>query len=259
MFRIHHPPQGEKTVSDFIVRLNGQETKPYFCRVSAMPYNTPWPGFQRPLEQTEIASFVSFEMEEPVTVSLTAQKDFSDLVIRPLSKEIQAKAEGREITFTISRCGYYTVELDGWHNALHIFANPVSDFGVDKDDPNVLYYGPGVHETGEIELQDNQTLFVDGGAVLYGSVVAIHKKNVRVVGYGIIDGSREVRTDDTSLITWDFSGPDFRNEQVLREYLGKSQVLKGCVHLYSCTDSSLEGVIARTAPPSLLLWRTENI
>ena len=37
MLRIHHPPEGEMTVSDFSVRVNGEETLPWFCRVSAMP------------------------------------------------------------------------------------------------------------------------------------------------------------------------------------------------------------------------------
>jgi len=245
MFRIHHLPEGEISVSDFEVTLNGQKVLPWFCRVSAMPFNTPWPGKQRPLEQTEIASFVSFEMDEAVEVKLIASRNFKELAIRPLSKGIEAKICGREITFCIEKCGHFTVELDGWHNALHIFANPYTDFGVDKNDPNVLYYGPGVHEIGNIELADGQTLFVDGGAVVYGSIAAFHKKDIRIVGYGLIDGSREVRTDDTLLITWDFTAPNFREEAVLRKHLKEKNVLNGCVHLYSCTDCELNGVIAR--------------
>lgn len=101
MLRIHHLPEGERTVSDFQVRLDGEETRPWFCRVSAMPYNTVWPGHQRPLDQTEEASFVSFEMDRPVSVSLTASKDFSEAVVRPLSKGMEIETEGREIRFTI--------------------------------------------------------------------------------------------------------------------------------------------------------------
>lgn len=246
MLRIHHLPKGEASVADFAVRLNGTETLPWFCRVSAMPYDTVWPGCQRPLDQTEAASFISFEMDEPVKVQLTAARDFERLDIRPLSKGIQASVNGRDIEFTISACGQYTVELDGWHNALHIFANPVTDFGVNKDDPNVLYFAPGVHEIGDLELQDNQTLFADGGAVLYGSVTAIHKKNVRVVGYGVIDGSREVRDNNTLLITWETEKClDFRDEKVLRAHLAERRVLHGCVHLYSCQDAEIAGVTAR--------------
>ena len=246
MLRIHHPPEGEVTVSDFSVCLNGEETSPWFCRVSAMPYNTVWPGCQRPLDQTEIASFVSFEMDEPVKVRIVASRDFAHWDIRPLHRKIQPSVNGRVIEFTVSECGQYTVELDGWHKALHIFANPVSDFGVDRSDPDVLYFAPGVHETGEIELKDNQTLYVDGGAVIYGSVVAYHKKNVRIVGYGVIDGSREERTNDTQLITWELDNPiDMTNEKTLRTHIRERNVLRGCVHLYSCQDCEIAGVIAR--------------
>ena len=213
-----------------------------------MPYNTVWPGHQRPMDQSEVASFLSFEMSEPVTVRLVASRDFDDLSIRPLSKGVQARVHGREIEFSLTQCGSYTVELDGWHNALHIFANPVCDFGVtDKSAPGVRYFGPGIHEVGDLELSNGETLFVDGGAVLYGSVTAIHKKNVRVVGYGVIDGSREVRDNTTSLITWGV-GKDLdlpASEATLRAHLKEENVLHGCVHFYSCQDSEIAGVIAR--------------
>ena len=205
MVRIHPLPAGEAASGDFSAVIGGERATPWLCRVSAMPYNTVWPGRQRPLEQTEPASFLSFEMQEPVEVRLTANRPFAEAVVRPLNKGVQPRVSGREIAFTIAQPGAYTVELDGFHRALHLFANPLTDFGVDKSAPNVRYFGPGVHEVGELELSSGETLFVDGGAVLYGSVRAIHKKNVRIVGYGVIDGSREVRTNDTKLIAADGS------------------------------------------------------
>lgn len=246
MLRIHHLPVGEATVSDFQVSINGETTRPWFCRVSALPYNTVWPGRQRPVEQSEAASFISFEMDEPVKLELMAAKDFAEVVVRPLSKNVKPRVSGRRIAFEIEKPGQYTVELDGWHKALHIFANPVNDFGVDKSDPNVIYYGPGVYDIGDMELTEGQTLFVDGGAVLYGSVTACHSDRVRVVGYGVIDGSREVRTDDTMLIAWDVEhAAPLREESVLRGYIKKYNVLNGCVHFYSCDDCEIAGVIAR--------------
>ena len=38
-----------------------------------------------------------------------------------------------------------------------------------------------------ITLDDNTTVYIDRGAVVYGSVAAIGKKNVKVLGYGILD------------------------------------------------------------------------
>ncbi|MBR4941144.1 MAG: hypothetical protein IKZ19_04000, partial [Clostridia bacterium] len=259
MFRIHHPPKGEATVSDFKVILNGEETLPWFCRVSAMPYNTVWPGCQRPIDQTEIASFISFEMDSPVTVELEAAKDFEKIAIRPLSKNIKPSLSGRKIIFTLPAAGHYTVELDGSHNALHIFANPYTDFGVDKNADNVIYYGPGVYDIGNMELEEGQILYVDGGAVLYGSVTAIHKENVGIVGYGVIDGSKEIRDNDTLLLVYSID-EDLRDESILRRRLKETNCLNGCVRLYSCKNSSINGVITRDSSTfAVIIADCENI
>ena len=246
MYRIHHLPAGELSVTTFEAFIQGEKTAPWYCRVSAMPYNTVWPGGQRPIEQTELASFISFEMDEPIEVKLVACRSFQEAVVRPLSKGILPRVSGREIAFTIDRPGSYTVELDGWHNALHIFANPLTDFGVDKAAPGVRYFGPGVHEVGNLELEDGETLFLDGGAVLYGSVWAIHKKNVRIVGYGVIDGSREERTSRSRQIC-SARGEDLdcRSEETVRALLKTEPITRGCVRLYSCQDCEIAGVIAR--------------
>ena len=148
MVRIHPLPAGEAASGDFSAVIGGERATPWLCRVSAMPYNTVWPGHQRPLEQTEPASFLSFEMQEPVEVRLTANRPFPEAVVRPLNKGVQPRVSGREIAFTIAQPGAYTVELDGFHRALHLFANPLTDFGVDKSAPNVRYFGPGFRAWG---------------------------------------------------------------------------------------------------------------
>ncbi len=247
MIRVHELPAGEATRGDFQVSIEGRTVTPYFARVSAMPYNTVWPGCQRPLDQTEEASFVSFEADQPVLLSLTADRYFSECVVRPLSKRITPVCTGRSIALTIPGPGAYTVELDGFHHALHIFCCPVREFGVDKTADNVLYFGPGVHHVGHLEVGSGQTVWIDGGAVVYGSITAVHARDVHIVGYGVLDGSEEVRTTETGLITWDFSGVDFTDEAVLRRHLADKRVLRGCIRLYSCQDCSIEGVICRDA------------
>ena len=259
MLRIHQPPIGESVNNGYTeLKVNGQKTEPWFCRVSAVPYDTVWPGFQRPLDQTEIAAFLSLETDSPVEIVAVLEKPVLEAVVRPLSKKAEVKVleDGHTVCAKLPACGNYTLEINGTHNALHIFANPVNDFGVNKDDPNVLYYAPGVYELGDIELEDGQTLFVDGGAVLYGSVNVINKKNVKILGYGVIDGSREVRTNDTLLIAWQANLPemglalkndtyDLRDEESLRRHLEEEHVLNGCVHMYSCRDCEINGIIAR--------------
>lgn len=67
-------------------------------------------------------------------------------------------------------------------------------------DENILYYGPGVHEIGLVELHSNQTVILDAAAVVYGGFVAYGADNITITGTGVLDGSKEVRTSDTGLI-----------------------------------------------------------
>ena len=49
------------------------------------------------------------------------------------------------------------------------------------------YFGPGVHQAGAIELADNETLYIAGGAVVKGGVHA-RGRNIKILGRGILDG-----------------------------------------------------------------------
>ena len=76
MLQIFPVPEGESISTDFTVKLNGISADCYRCRVSAMSFNRPWPGYERSLDQTELSSFVLCASDETVDVEVTANKDF---------------------------------------------------------------------------------------------------------------------------------------------------------------------------------------
>lgn len=215
---VYPNPDGEVISGDYKVTVDGQDTPCLACRVSAMPFNREWPGRQRPVEQSELAAFVYFDMNAPAEVSVTANRDFKEVVIRPLSKGIRYDVNGRAIRFTVNAPGQFSLELDGRHHNLHIFANPVEEFQRTSD---TIYFGPGVHEAGMLELRDGQTLFIDGGAVVYGSVKSVRAANISIVGHGILDQSKMERHDP---LEW---GTD------------------GLVNLIKCENVRIDGVILR--------------
>ena len=66
----------------------------------------------------------------------------------------------------------------------------------DKNESNVLYYGPGQHDVGCIVMKSNQTLYLDEGAFVYGHIVGKRIENIKISGRGVLCGARETHSDE---------------------------------------------------------------
>jgi len=204
-------PSVEQLFQDYTLRVNGRAVPVYACRVSAMPFNQVWPGYQRPLGQTEIAGFAYWGMSGPVSVEIVSKRPFGSVAVRPSSRSIKPIINGRHISFQLSQPGQFSVELDGRHHTLHLFADPPEAELPKPGDPNVLYFGPGVHKPGKILLKSGQTVYVAGGAVVYTAIEGRGVSGVKILGRGIIDtsefarglGGGSIHFEDSSDITID--------------------------------------------------------
>lgn len=224
--------------ADYEVLINGQPCPVYLCRVSKMPFNRIYPGKQRPLDQTEHASFISFSADETVTLQVKCKKQFSNAVIRPLSKQVAVKRSGDTVEFTLENCGQYFLELDDIHFALHIFFNPVRNYTEEEKKAATYYFGPGLHFEQRINLRDNESLYVDEDAVLFASVYANGAKNIKIFGGGVIDGSTERR-----ILRWEMKGATY-----------------GIIRLWNCESVKVEDVILRDAACFVLnTWNCNNV
>jgi len=236
MLKLTNYPINSEISDDFAITLNNIKANAIKTRVSAMPFNRSWPGKQRPLNQTEIASYISFESDSDVTICLTPKKSFKKVTIRPLSKEILPEIKDGKITFSVKCPGQYTVELDTPHNALHIFADFSADFNLNQDD-NLIYFGAGTHDIGDTELKSNTTVYIDRDAVVYGSFYAIDAQNIRITGHGVLDGSKYERQTDNFLVVYDF----MRVPPESWEYVQMKDIFKGHEHLFPNTKGYIKG------------------
>ncbi len=110
--------------------------------------------------------------------------------VLPKSWGITPAVEDGTVRFVITEPGQYTVVFNGSVNqALHLFANPLETDLPDFDDPDVFCIGPGEWVMDAIALQDGQTLYLSGGAVLHSMISVANARDVRICGRGIIDGS----------------------------------------------------------------------
>ncbi len=195
-YRVYPVTQTELLCTDYTVKINGVAAELNSARVSAIPFNRRWPGYQRDISQTELVNFLSLATDEALTVEVTPNIPFDEekVVIRPQSLGIQPQFKDGKITFTLPGACFCTVEPFGRNKALHIFADPMKDYGVDIHDENVLYFGPGEHTADTIEMKSNQTIFLDEGCVLHAHIHAIDCDNIKILGRGIIDNTRKKET-----------------------------------------------------------------
>ena len=180
--------------TDFEVKINEIPCEVRECRVSAVPFNRHWPGKQRPYNQSESAGFISFSADEKVEIRVKRKQPFENALIRPLSKNVNVNIVNDEVVFTLSKHGQYVLEFGNTHNVLHIFFNPIKEY-TDAKDAN-LYFGPGIHFPGVITLRDNDSVYIDKDAVVFGSIYSQGAKNVKIFGGGVLDNSTEERVTE---------------------------------------------------------------
>ena len=233
-YRIYPVSPSAVSCEGFTVKINGHPVPLDAARVSAFPYNRRWPGHQRSLDQTECVNFLSLETDEPLRFEITPKEPSDRIVVRPRSLGIipEITADGR-ILFTLPHSAYFTVEPAGRHNALHVFADPLSDYDVDILDSSTRYFGPGEHDIGQITLHSGETLFLDEGAVVYACVSAVDADNIRILGRGILDNSR-----NKAVILWESS--EEKNDTAVN-----NAVRQHTVQLEYCTNVLIDGITIR--------------
>lgn len=175
-------------IKNYKVYISGEQIALEKARVSRFPFNRHWPGYQRSLDQTEVTAFASFDISGETDVTVECEFDFSEVMIRPLSLGIVPEIKGKTVSFKLSKPCQTVVEFDGISGALHLFADPIKQYGLSED--NVLYFGAGEHDVGRIELKSGQTVFIDKGAVVYGEIYGTDVENVKIMGKGILDHSK---------------------------------------------------------------------
>jgi hypothetical protein len=184
---LHPLPQGIRYThhnNDFsvFVRLPGEDWQDLYEYKVIVDMDNPRPS-----------SMVQFDFSGAVEVLVKLNYGIlNSAVIRPLSKGIKPLIKGNYVSFTLTGPEKLSVEVNGdrVHN-LHVFANPLETGKPDPDDPDVIYFGEGIHtpeNTGKVyKIPSNKIVYFAPGAVVRGTFVCDGVENVRFTGRGIID------------------------------------------------------------------------
>jgi hypothetical protein len=199
-------PAGEPLSAQFKVSVEQTDVPVYLARimgVSALERKTMGVTKIEDTSTASFASFASFDMDGTVKVTVTCNKPVTGAKLLPTASGVTPEFLGNTVTFTVTKPSQLTLEVNGnWVNSLHLFANPMETDIPNPNDPNVIYFGPGIHQLhNNIEVTSGKTLYIAAGAVIYGHygefgperggapIFYLHGSNITLRGRGIIDGS----------------------------------------------------------------------
>jgi hypothetical protein len=201
---VYHAPPGLTTSPDFTVMADTQQiwVERIGSRLEKFDYKL---YGSREMEDLNVASF---SCSGTVTIRINANVNIDTFSIHPKSGYIKATVNGSRITFTINGPQKLYIEINNLPH-LAIFANPLEINPPKKGDPGVIYYGPGVHNPGRINLVSNMTMYIAGGAIVNADIYGRKLQNVTITGRGIIQGKIEM----TSCSNFNVSGIFMRNTE----------------------------------------------
>jgi len=199
--KVQPAPHEEPLSTEFAVEVGGSSAPVYLAQVLGISVEARRKYNGGDAGATMQTPFTSFDMSAPTEVKVTFQDAVQKAVLLPSSKRITPTIKGNQVIFKITEPGQYVLEInDNWSSELQIFANPLEAGVPDRADPNVIYFGPGIHHVQNIVVPSGKTLYIADGAILYSHyekgvsnrmpVIMLDGDNIRLCGRGIVDASK---------------------------------------------------------------------
>ena len=223
------------------------------ARVSAYPLNKVWEGAQRPVEQTELASFASFDMDGPGALRVAVESPSpQQCVVLPLGSAPEWRWEGGQLVVAVDRPRQFSICFDDGKNVLHVFANSPFVAPATERGRRVVRFGLGEHHVGVVVPQSGDTVVIEEGAVVYGAILVAHVRDVRIVGRGIVDGSYLDRADHGSAA--------YRAALAAGIPPGfyGAEMAVSCLTVYGSENVLIEGITLRDPPRWALTVRAQS-
>lgn len=178
---IYPAPDGIVPSDRYAVTVNGAQSFTYVTTGPAKAYYT----------AGHTASWTSFDVSGPCEVRIRRTgRPVREAIVRPRAAGIRPRVEDGDVVLELDRPRKLCVECDGdLTDVLFLFANEPETDVPSPDDPDVVWFTPGVHEIGKYyPLKAATTYYLAPGAFLKGSFAG-GGDGTRVIGRGVLSGA----------------------------------------------------------------------
>ncbi|AEM84367.1 glycosyl hydrolase family 28 protein [Streptomyces violaceusniger] len=217
------------------------------------------------------SSLACFDFSGEVEVEVTYIKGgVKPVRVRPDSYGIEPEVRGDTLRFTLDRPRKVVIQVnDDLFDCLHLFAREIERRRPKEHDPDVLYFGPGVHTTadGYLDVPSGKTVYVHGGAVLKATVRFKDVRDAGLAGRGVLAGTTAggVLVEGSSGIS--VGGVTMLNPNGYAVQVGQSSDVsikdmaafssKGWgdgIDVFSSTDVTIDGVFMRNSDDCIAIY-----
>jgi hypothetical protein len=213
--RLYPAPEGADLSDAYSVKVEGRPVAVYQVKVAPEDKTRRWLAMSdKPNsgDYYEVAAMAYFDMNAPVRVTVEVGTAVHSAKILPTSAGVVPQIQGNGISFTLNEPCKLNIEINGeWVKSLHLFANPFETDVPDPNDPDVIWFGPGIHEIEPMTVGSNKTVYIAGGAIVRGvtngkyyhggvpgypgecchvGVFMFDGDHIRLRGRGIFDGGK---------------------------------------------------------------------
>ncbi|MDX3231647.1 glycosyl hydrolase family 28 protein [Streptomyces sp. ME19-01-6] len=221
--------------------------------------------------QQQKASLAYFDFSGTVEVQVTYIKGGVRKVrVRPDSYGIKPEVLADTLQFTLDRPRNIVVQInDDIFDCLHLFARPLEQNVPDKDDPDVIYFGPGVHTTpdGTLTVPSDKTVYLHGGAVLKSRVIFKDVEKAKLLGRGVIyaapgggatvEGSKNITIGEVTMLNPNgYAVTIGESEHVTIRGMGSfsSKGWGDGIDIFSSSHVTVDGVFMRNADDCIAIY-----
>ena len=208
-------PEPEFYNTNFAVAVNDRYIPVHTCKVAPKDPERRWKAMDDVVNSYlyfDTAAFAYFDLTgSGADIRISYPQKIHSVKILPSAAAISSSVQDNSVSFHLDRPANLTIEINGdYINSLHLFANPPETDIPDRNDPNVIFFGPGVHEVSNIPVGNDKTLYIAEGAIIKGVIdpsenwyyhndgsglkgyvplIDVRGKNIKIRGRGIIDCS----------------------------------------------------------------------
>lgn len=189
-------------------------------------------------------------------IKLTVPEEIKSFSILPESAGIKGKAEGKTLSFTTRGSKKLHIQVNSLP-CLELTTDKMESKVSRKAEKATYDYAPGEHYAGKIELKSGESVRIEEGAVVHGTILG-KGDNISISGRGIFHGTIRMEHCDhlsvcditvcNSIHSWTntlvcCTNSSYRNVKV---YSGGAQWSQDGINPVSCKNFTIENCFIRT-------------